>query len=137
VVEPQREEIVEWNDAEQERHPRAFVAIEPFAGEHERQIKRETERDAGQQVVGPVGQRKEREPRRREPDQDRRMLGIAERPIAHQDHRLRHVGVQVVARFGDHRVKRPRQRIEHGDEGHGAVAAGGVGQRFREAVGGG
>jgi len=64
------------------------------------------------------------------------MLGIAECPIAHQHDRLRHVGVEVVARFRNYRVKRPRQRIDHGEVGHGAVAASGVGQRFDQTVGG-
>jgi hypothetical protein len=133
-VELQRMEIEERHQGEQRQPHHPFLGVEVAAGDIPGDPQRERGQHHGEQIVGPVGERKDAEPGADQPGAERRMLRRAPERLARPGDHLAHVEVDVLAALGDRAVERP-QRAVGGEHRHdGALAPRRSGERRNQAI---
>ncbi len=125
-VELERLEVQKRNERQQQPADGALVAVEQMTGDDPAHPHCDRGGHHREQVVGPVGQRKQREPPSHEPDRQRRMLGRAPGDLARPGDHLAHVEMDVLAAFCDDRVNRPDGAIGDHQQRRCAVAPRGI-----------
>ena len=129
-IELERLQVENRREGEQHQRERALFSRDEPGRDQPDEPQRD--RDAGRckQIIGPVGARKDREPRGGDPGGKRRMLGIAVGKLGRPGEHLAHVEVDALGRFGDERVAPPQQRVNRQQGGGAARAATRVGERI-------
>jgi hypothetical protein len=115
--------IVERHHTEQHDADDALVGGQITPGDMPGDPQRDRRHDHGEKIVSPHFVRDHGEPAAHQPRGERRMLRRAEPDLVRPRHHLAHVEVDVLAAFGDGRVKRPHRGIAREQQRHGALAA--------------
>ncbi len=88
----------------------------------------------GEQIVGPVRERKHAEPSPHQPSRQGRMLGRAERHLARPGDHLAHVEMDVLTALGDGAIDRPDRCVSGEQRQNGAFPARGIEKGFEQAL---
>jgi hypothetical protein len=127
-------EIEKRHQSEQGQPNGALFGIEKARRHEPGDPERKSRIRHGEQVVGPVRCRKDREPGPHDQHRQRRMLRVAPRQLTAEDELLGHVGVDVLAALGNDGVEGPGRDIAEEDRGSGALAPRGVAERIEKAL---
>ena len=135
LVELQGVKVEERHQREQRQPDHPLLAVEIPLRQPPRDPQRERRGRHREQVIGPVGDGKDREPGRHHHRHQRRMLGMAEREFLPERVLLGHVVVDVLAALGDDGVNRPQDDVRDQDDDDRSLAPRRVGERGREPLG--
>src|SRR6202034_2072675 len=106
-----RVKIEKWNECEQSQADDAFFGAQIIGELLQRDPQRQRRCQYRQEIKSPIRSRKQCKPPAHDGCSKGRMLWITEREVTGPGDQLRHIGVQVLAAFGDDTIKRPDQEI--------------------------
>jgi hypothetical protein len=127
-------EVEERHQGEEGERDDALVAVE----EARREPPSDPQRKAGirhrQQVIGPIADGEDGEPRPHHHRRERRMFRVAQRQLAREGELLGHVGVDVLTGLGQRAVERPERHIAQENGDHRALAPRGIAERSEQPL---
>ncbi len=130
----QRVKIIERHQREQRDAGCAFGRRKIMTGDVPGRRQRNRRQHDAEQVIGPIGLRERGKPTAHDPGRQWRVLRRAGERLVRPDHRLTHVEMDVLARFRDDAIKRPRCHICGKERERRAARPHRIGQRIGQPV---